>query len=63
MNTQTNNLFKAISNVEAKKMGEVVNETLALGMQIAKTFTSADLWNIQRQRKSFAGISGRKFLA
>jgi hypothetical protein len=63
MNTQANNLFKAISNVETKKMVEVVSETLAFGMHKEKVFTTADLWNIQRQRKSFAGNSGRRFLA
>jgi hypothetical protein len=63
MNTQTNSLFKAISNVETKKMVEVVSETLAFGMHKEKTFTATDLWNIQRQRKSFAGIGGRRFLA
>jgi hypothetical protein len=63
MNTQANNLFKAISNVETKKMVEVVSETLAFGMHKEKTFTATDLWNIQRQRKSFAGIGSRRFLA
>jgi hypothetical protein len=63
MNTQTNNLFKAISKAETKKMVEIVNETLAFGMYKEKVFTATDLWNIQRQRKSFARIGGRRFLA
>jgi hypothetical protein len=62
MNTQANNLFKAISNEETKKIVEVVSETLAFGMHKEKTFTATDLWNIQRQRKSFVSISGRRFL-
>jgi hypothetical protein len=48
--------------VETKKMVEVVSETLAFGMHKEKSFTATDLWNIQRQIKSFAGVSGRRFL-
>ena len=52
MNTQHNNLFVTLSKKETTKVTTVVNETLATGMQHSKPFTAADLWNIQRQRKS-----------
>lgn len=52
MNTQQNNLLVTISKTETIKLTTVVNETLATGMQHSKSFTAADLWNIQRQRKS-----------
>ena len=52
MNTQFNNLFQAISEAETKKLTTVVNETIAFGNNQKKAFTAADLWNIQRQRKS-----------
>ncbi len=52
MNTQQNNLLVTISKTETIKLTTVVNETLATGMQHVKSFTAADLWNIQRQRKS-----------
>jgi hypothetical protein len=31
----------------------MVEETLALGMNQHKPFTAAELWNIQRRRRSF----------
>ncbi len=52
MNTQNNNLLATISKEETKKLTQIVNETIALGIQSTKTFTSVDFWNIQRQRKS-----------
>lgn len=52
MNTQQNNLLVTISKTETIKLTTVVKETLATGMQHSKSFTAADLWNIQRQRKS-----------
>jgi len=52
MNTQNNNLFTAISNNETKELTTVVKETLAFGINHGKTFTAADLWNIQRQKRS-----------
>ena len=52
MNTQQNNLLVNLSKTETTKLTTVVNETLATGMQHSKSFTAADLWNIQRQRKS-----------
>jgi hypothetical protein len=52
MNTPNNNLFTVISKTETAKLTTVVNETLAFGLVKEKSFTAADLWNIQRQRKS-----------
>jgi hypothetical protein len=52
MNTQLKSLFTSISKTETTKLITVVNETLAFGLVKEKPFTTADLWNIQRQRKS-----------
>jgi hypothetical protein len=52
MNPPNNNLFTVISKTETTKLTTVVNETLAFGLVKEKSFTNADLWNIQRQRKS-----------
>jgi hypothetical protein len=52
MNTTTNNLFKAISEAETKTLTTVVKETLAFEVNQKKAFTAADLWNIQRQKRS-----------
>ena len=53
MNTQNKDLFKAISKSETKVLTTVVKETLAFGMvNQEKHFTAADLWNIQRQKRS-----------
>lgn len=53
MNTPNKNLFTAISTAEAKKLTTVVAETLALNINSHKLFTSAEMWNIQRRRRSF----------
>ena len=54
MNTTTSNLFKAISKTETKELTTIVKETLASGVTQTqeKHFTAADLWNIQRQKRS-----------
>ena len=52
MNTQNKDLFKVISANETKVLTTVVKETLALGINQEKHFTAADLWNIQRQKRS-----------
>ncbi|MFY8003777.1 MAG: hypothetical protein ACOVNR_03010 [Chitinophagaceae bacterium] len=48
-----NNLFQAISNKQMENLTQVVNETLAVSknQQPATTFSAADLWKIQRDRK------------
>jgi hypothetical protein len=40
-----------ISREELEEMTKEVKETVAFDCAKNKTFTSADLWNIQRQRK------------
>lgn len=50
MKTQTS-LFQLISKKDLQNLTEQVNETLATGYEKSKQFSSADLWNIQRQRK------------
>lgn len=52
MNTQNNNLLKSISKEETKRLTNVVNETIAFDVNVVKSFTAADLWNIQRSRRS-----------
>ena len=53
MKTQNNNLLSTLSKEETAKLTTVVDETLALGMSQHKPFTAAELWNIQRRRRSF----------
>ena len=60
MNTQHINLFKAISSGPTKELNTVTNETLVSHTQQEKTFTAADLWNIQRQKRS---IMPRRYYA
>ncbi|HSN60209.1 MAG TPA: hypothetical protein VLR49_04705, partial [Ferruginibacter sp.] len=60
MNTQNITLFTAISEAETKKLTTIVNETLVCGNPEKKAFTAADLWNIQRQKRS---IVQRRYFA
>ncbi len=53
MNTQNNNLLNTLTKVETTELTTIVEETLALGMHQHKPFTAAELWNIQRRRRSF----------
>ncbi len=53
MNTNNTNLFTRISDAESTRLTTVVTETLAFEINKKKTFTAAELWNIQRQKKSF----------
>jgi hypothetical protein len=53
MNTHNNKLLNTLTKEETAKLTNVVDETLALGMGQHKPFTAADLWNIQRRRRSF----------
>lgn len=53
MNTQLNNVFATISKSETEKLTTIVNETVAIIENHKKSFTAADLWNIQRQKKTF----------
>jgi hypothetical protein len=53
METQNNNLVNALSKEETSRLTKVVDETLAFSLHQHKPFTAADLWNIQRRRRSF----------
>lgn len=44
--------FAQISKVQTEKLTTVVNETLAIGYNQVKTFSPADLWNIQRRSRT-----------
>ena len=52
MKTQNNSLLIAISKTETKNLTKIVSETLAFEVGQKKSFTAADLWNIQRQKRS-----------
>ncbi|MEJ7587644.1 MAG: hypothetical protein WKI04_08790 [Ferruginibacter sp.] len=54
MKKQSNILFTQIATEQLLELTSIVKETLAPGFNNTKNkvFTSADLWNIQRQRKN-----------
>ncbi|MEJ7586142.1 MAG: hypothetical protein WKI04_01145 [Ferruginibacter sp.] len=54
MKKQSHTLFTKISKDTLSGLTREVKEKLATGFNLSakKTFTVADLWNIQRQRKS-----------
>lgn len=60
MKKQTTNQFSPISKEQTEKLTTVVNETIALGLNHAKTFSVADLWNIQRRSRTI--MSRRSFV-
>ena len=51
MKKQTNN-FSPLTKVETEKLTAVVSETLAIEFSQPKTFSSAELWNIQRRSRT-----------
>ena len=53
MITQNLNLSTGRSTAEAKDSKTVVAEKLALNLMGYKPFTAAEMWNIQRRRRSF----------
>lgn len=59
MNTQ-HNLITAISKSEAAQQTTAVNEPVSIETNCVTSFTVADLWNIQRQKKP---IVRRRYLA
>ena len=61
MKKQTSNLFTSMSNTAVENLVKEVKETLASGYNINqhKPFTSIDMWNIHRQRKTMG--SRRQF--
>jgi len=60
MKKQSENTFSLLSQKQVETLTQVVKETLAAGFTKPKTFSTADLWNIQRrgrtmlQRRHFA---------
>lgn len=54
MKKQSKTLFTQIDEDQYKTMTTVVNETLASGFNqhSNKIFSTADLWNIQRQKRT-----------
>jgi len=60
MKTYTNNnLFSTFSQTQVENLTMEVKETLALGFAVnrSKRFGTADLWNIERRRRT---ISSRR---
>ena len=60
MKKQTTNQFSPISKEQTEKLTTVVKETIALGLNQVKTFSTADLWNIQRRSRTL--MSRRSFV-
>jgi len=60
MNTLNNSLLNTISKAETKKLTTVVDETIAFDVHQQKTFTAANLWNIQRRGTTM--VQRRRFL-
>lgn len=52
MKKQSQNSFAQLSKDETEKLTSVVKETLAFGFVQPKTFSTVDLWNIQRRSKT-----------
>ena len=63
MKMQSTNLFSQISKATVKNLTTEVKETLAFGYSNSqnKTFSAAELWNIQRQRRSLGSRRGFAF--
>ena len=57
---KSTNLFATIGKSQVENLTSIVKETLAAGYQdtLSRTFTAADLWNIQRQKRS---LTKRRF--
>ena len=52
MKKQTEINFVKISEEQTNKLNTVISETIATDFVPFKTFTTADLWNIQRRSKT-----------
>jgi tRNA U34 5-carboxymethylaminomethyl modifying GTPase MnmE/TrmE len=52
MNKNTDFNFAKISKEQSNELTTMVKETVATGFVSAKSFTSVDLWNIQRHGKT-----------
>jgi hypothetical protein len=55
MKKQNQGYLTQVTKMELHKLTTVTEETIATGFkqEERKSFTSADLWNIQRNRRSF----------
>ncbi len=60
MKKQTEINFAKISKEQTNKITTVVRESIAMDFVPFKTFTTADLWNIQRKSKT---MRSRRHLA
>lgn len=59
MKKQSTNQVLQMSKEQTEQLTAVVKETLAIGLEKAKIFSSADLWNIQRRGKTI--MNSRNF--
>ena len=55
MKKHTNNYIAQISKLQLNNLINIVDETLATDIAPSekRAFTTADLWNVQRNRKNF----------
>ena len=55
MRHQSNSLFTTLTKEELEGIINMVSETIAAGQTATrqKKFNAADLWNIQRQKRTF----------
>ena len=60
MKKQTTNQFSPISTEQTEKLTTVVKETIAIGLNPVRIFSTADLWNIQRRGRTI--MSRRSFV-
>jgi hypothetical protein len=62
MKTQSKNLFSPLSKLNVETLALQVKETLALGFgsHIPKSFSTTDLWNIQRNQRTL--MSRRRYI-
>ncbi len=60
MKKQIRNQFSPIEKNQADTLTSLVKETLAIEISQVKTFSTADLWNIQRKCRTI--MSRRHFI-
>ena len=55
MKKQTTDFFTTLSREEMETLTSIVNETIAarFTQPVKKSFCAADMWNIQKKRRSF----------
>jgi len=55
MKKQTSDFFTALGKEELETLTSIVAETIAAGFKqpAKKNFNAADLWNIQKKKRSF----------